>query len=440
MADYKHKIMVSLARAIREGQVNKGKIVDTALGECLTQGGDREQLKQRLTRYLESLLEEHQGKVPLVRMFAKYCGNCDSLEEPCTNHCPTLAIKRDDQGRKYIDHHLCIECGFCVDSCLAGSLVLRTEFARVAAMLYQEDDTPVYAILAPSFVGQFGREATPQVLKAALKDLGFTEVFEVAMAADVVTLHEAHEFVDRMERGSQFMITSCCCPVFIKLVEKVRPQVAHLVSPSVSPMIAMGKLLKKAEPGSRVVFIGPCIAKKNEALRPDLRPGIDCVLTYKETQALFEAADLDLSGKLGQEILADASYDGRAYGATGGVTAAIKAVIQVIAPDLEVRAVKGDGVKDCNKLLAELEEGKLEGNFMEGMGCVGGCVGGPGCILPVEEGRERMLEFAREALVARSYENDSAVDWELEFAQDRDFHSEKIHMSNNSLGDHHPSH
>jgi iron only hydrogenase large subunit-like protein len=425
--DYKHRIMVSLARAIKEGQVNKKKIIDTALGECLLESSDTEELKQRLSRYLDSLLEEHQGEVPLVRMFAQYCRNCDSLEERCVSNCPTQAIKKDSGGKKYIDHHLCIDCGFCVDSCLAGALIMRTEFARVAAMLYQEEETPVYAIMAPSFVGQFGPEATPQVLKAALKELGFTDVFEVAMAADVVTLHEAHEFVERMEGGSQFMITSCCCPVFIKLVEKVRPKVAHLVSPSVSPMIAMAKLLKKSEPGCRVVFIGPCIAKKNEALRPDLQPGVDSVLTYKETQALFEATDLDLSGSLGQEILSDASYDGRAYGATGGVTDAIRAAIKVISPNLEVRAVKGDGVKDCNRLLTEMEQGKLEGNFMEGMGCVGGCVGGPGCILPVEKGREQMLKFAREALVNRSYENDSAVDWEREFAQDGDFHSAKIH-------------
>lgn len=424
-ADYKHRLMVYLAQGLKDGKIDREKLVGTVMNECLAQSNqDENKLKARILRYLDGLLQEDaEEDPPLVRIVSEYCQECDSLDEPCIIHCPTGAIKVDDDGRKYIDHSLCIECGFCVDSCIAGSLLIRSEFARVAAMLYQEREHPVYAILAPSFVGQFG-DIPYSAVKAALKGLGFSDVLEVALAADIITLYEAREFVERMHRGGKFMITSCCCPVFIKLVEKVRPKVSNLVSETVSPMIALGKLLKKREPQCRVVFIGPCVAKKSEAMLKDLRGAVDCVLTFKETSALIEAAGLPLQ-EFGREAMLDASHDGRAYASIGGVTAAITRAVHDLDPSLEVRAVKGNGVKDCNRLLRELEEGRLEGNFMEGMGCPGGCVGGPGCILSAEQGREFVQQYAGEAPMERSSDNREAVKWEAEFAEEGFFYSRK---------------
>jgi iron only hydrogenase large subunit-like protein len=347
--------MVYLARGLREGKIDKDKLVGSVMQECFEPKSDQEsdQLKNRVLRYLEGLLYgAKEDDLPLVRLVSEYCQECDSLDEPCISHCPTEAIKVAN-GKKYIDHSLCVDCGYCVDSCIAGSLVIRSEFARVAAMLYQEMEHPVYAILAPSFVGQFGEGIHPAAIKAALKGLGFTDSLEVAMAADIITLYEAREFVERMHKGDKFMITSCCCPVFIKLVEKVRPKVSQLVSDSISPMIAMGKLLKKREPQCRVVFIGPCVAKKNEALLKDLQPAVDCVLTFKEASALIEATGLPLTGEFGQESMQDASHDGRAFAFIGGVSAAITRAVKDIDPTLVVRVVKGNGVKDCNRLLQD---------------------------------------------------------------------------------------
>lgn len=417
--DYKYRLMVHLAKALKEGKINKGKLVDSVILECFEpkSNPDAEHLKKRVLNYLENLLDQEAGKAsPFVQIVSEYCQECHSLDEPCIIHCPTGAVKLGEDGQKYIDHSLCVECGFCVDSCIAGAMLIRSEFARVAAMLYQEQAHPVYAILAPSFVGQFG-DASPTAIKAALKGLGFSDVYEVALAADIITLHEAREFVERMHRGGKFMITSCCCPVFIKLVEKVRPKVANLVSDSVSPMIALGKLLKKRNPDARVVFIGPCVAKKSEALLKDLQPAVDCVLTFKETSALFEATGLTLTG-FGRNEMGDASHDGRAYAFTGGVTAAITRAVKELDPSLEIRAVKGDGVKECNRLLQELEEGSLDGNFMEGMGCPGGCVGGPGCNISAEKGQEEVRTFAQEAAVVHCSDNDLAVRWETEFSED----------------------
>ncbi|MEW6244665.1 MAG: [Fe-Fe] hydrogenase large subunit C-terminal domain-containing protein [Bacillota bacterium] len=419
MNDYAYRLMVHVARAIREGNIDKADLVEKVVKECYSAGEmDVDAVRRRIRRHLDRLLfEDEDDTPPLVRVFDEYCRECTELDKPCVQHCPTGALTAGPDGRHRIDHELCAECGFCVDSCIAGALVIRSELARVAAMLLQEDRLPVYAILAPSFAGQFGQQAVPSFVKAALKRLGFTDVYEVAMAADVITMQEAREFVGRMRRGERFMITSCCCPAFIKLVEKVRPKVAHLVSPSVSPMIAMGRMLKAREPDCRVVFIGPCMAKKSEARLPDLQPAVDCVLTFKETSALFESAGLPLTGELGEEDMADASHDGRSYAFSGGVTAAITRAVKDIAPDLEIRAVKGDGLKECNRLLHQLEEGLLHGNFMEGMGCPGGCVGGPGRNISVEEGREHVRAFAEQAAIAKSSQNRTAARWESEYGQ-----------------------
>ncbi|HHX78079.1 MAG TPA: DUF3787 domain-containing protein [Firmicutes bacterium] len=417
--DYKHRLLVNLARALKNGAIDADEIASRAFEECADKEDlrDADVLIKRIKKYLKSLLEQQESKnLPLVDMLAEYCKECEELDKVCENYCPVDAIKKDDGGHYYIDHKLCAECGFCVDSCLAGAIVTQSEFARVAAMLFQTKEHPVYAILAPSFAGQFGPEATPESIKSALKNLGFTDVYEVAMAADVLSIFEAQEFIKRYRNGEKFVITSCCCPAFIKLIEKRRPKIVNLVTQTVSPMIALGKMLKKREPNCRVVFIGPCIAKRNEARLADFQPAVDCVLTFKETSALFEAVDLPLTGALGKENLLDASHDGRIYGFSGGVTQAITNAINYFAPDIEVKPVKGNGLKDCNRLLKELEEGNLEGNFMEGMGCPGGCIGGPGCNITVEEGLKYIKHYAGKAPVKNSFMNQKAAEWKKIYA------------------------
>lgn len=438
--EFAHRLLVSLARQIREGAaLERNKLVQRILNESIDKNDpDYDFWKDRVEKRLSLLLDEDRGESALlVQLIEGACDDCLD-NKPCVDLCPTGAIAKDESGKITINEDRCVECTLCVDNCITGSIVTRSEFAQVAAMIMQRQDYPVYAILAPSFVGQFGEKATPEIIKGALKSIGFTDVYEVAMAADVITRHEAEIYIDRMQKGKNFMITSCCCPAFIKLVEKIRPKVSNLLSPSVSPMIAMGKMLKQREPECRVVFIGPCIAKKAEAKRPDLQPAIDCVLTYKETKALFEAADVPLDGSLGTEELTDASHDGRIYAHTGGVTAAITRAIKQLAPQYEVKAVYGDGLKECNRLLKQLEEGTLDANFMEGMGCPHGCVGGPGTIIDSKTAAKIVDSHAKQATVFAALENKKAEKWAQQYGESAHLHSKKMQMSGKAYLPQHP--
>lgn len=336
------------------------------------------------------------------------CRGGDHATCSCNDVCVVGALQRDANGVATIDQERCVRCGLCVPACPVGAITDKAEISQTIAML-KDGRGPVYAILAPAFAGQFG--APPQRVKGVLKALGFTDVYEVALAADIITLQEAAEFKERMESEEPFMITSCCCPSFIRLVEKYRPRVGHLVSTSVSPMIAMGRLLKARQPDARVIFIGPCIAKKTEAKRPELADAIEVVLTFEETLPMLKAAGLDPATRADLEIpIEDASYGGRTYAYSGGVSGAIEKTVHHLYPELEFQAVHGNGIGECNKLLKMAEKGELEGNFMEGMACPGGCVGGPGNLVKTDYGREAVKAFAEQSRTADASKNPLAVE------------------------------
>jgi iron only hydrogenase large subunit-like protein len=313
----------------------------------------------------------------------------------CSEVCVVGAIQRDADGVATIDQERCVRCGRCIPACPVGAITDKAEIRQTITMI-KDGNKPVYAILAPAFAGQFG--APPERVKGVLRAFGFSEVYEVALAADIMTLQEAEEFNERMQSEEPFMITSCCCPAFLRLVEKYRSRVGHLVSTSVSPMIALGRLLKAREPEARVVFIGPCIAKKSEAKRPELADAVEVVLTFEETLPMLKAAGLEPASRDDLVVpVEDASFGGRAYAYTGGVSGAIKKTINRLYPELEVRAVQGNGIGECNKLLKMAERGELEGNFMEGMACPGGCVGGPANLVKTDYGRETVRAFAEQS-------------------------------------------
>lgn len=415
---FTERILIHVAKAMRHGEkpFNKERLVDEITSDCFPDAEDRKLWRPIVAQRIDLLLAEEGA---LFYHMQDVCRTCEDDRRRCSHVCPVDAIKHVD-GTTTIDWDRCIECGLCVDACIAGAIVARSDFARVAYLLMKSDEQPVYAILAPAFVGQFGDDITPTQLKGALLQLGFTGVYEVAMAADMITSKEAEELVERFQKGENFMITSCCCPAFMRLVEKTKPALVELVSHSVSPMIALGRLLKARE-DCQVVFIGPCVAKKAEAQRPELKDAVDCVLTFKEASALFEAAVVELAA-IGQETeMEDASHDGRIYARTEGVTTAITRGVNRIDPSIAVKAVHGDGIKECMTLLKLVEQGKLAANFMEGMGCVGGCVGGPGTIISIDKGRKYANEFAESAVSEAALDNKKAEAWLLEYGPTVDF-------------------
>jgi len=334
-----------------------------------------------------------QAVVFKVRECSRECGGGD----PCRAACLFDAIERDSRGRVVIKPNNCTGCGKCVEVCRHYSLVDKKEFVPLIALL-KDRRVPVFAIVAPAFIGQFGPAVTPGRMRAALKRLGFYGMVEVALFADILTLKEALEFARQVTGEADFMLTSMCCPIWVSMVKRVYRELVPRISPSVSPMVACGRGIKKLHPDAKVVFIGPCIAKKAEAKEPDIRDAVDAVLTFQELQQIFEAVGIDPAG-LEEDESEHSSTAGRIYARTGGVSRAISATLDRLEPErkIKIRAIQADGVQDCKKVLEDVLAGRLKGNFLEGMGCRGGCVGGPKVLIDPAAGREYVEEYGARA-------------------------------------------
>lgn len=343
---------------------------------------------------------------PFISIVEKACiGFKDDCS--CIDACGAEAIsKSDEEGRPVLDIGKCLSCGLCIVACPEGAITDKAEIAQTINLI--KKNKRVYAILAPAFSGQFGPDVSEEQIKSALLMLGFYDVVEVALGADMITVKEAEEFLKRMERGDTFMITSCCCPPFVRLAKGFKPKIAGMVSDSVSPMVAVARFIKAEDENAKVVFIGPCIAKKTEAKLPELKDAVDCVLTFEELEAIFDAYKLDLR-KIQVEIpVTDASHDGRIYAHTGGVSTAITSSIKRLAPDIEVKIRHGNGIKECRQILDAIEQGEIDANFVEGMACIGGCVGGPGKLVDPEAGAAAVDAFAKKSPVKNAVSNEAA--------------------------------
>ncbi|MDF2635510.1 MAG: Ferredoxin hydrogenase [Pelosinus sp.] len=333
------------------------------------------------------------------------CQSCPPEERNCEKACPLRAISRDDFDRVSIDQEKCLGEGHCVQACSFGALAEKSQFVPLIKLLKQHSH-PVYVSIAPAFVGQFGPDVTPGKLRSALLKMGFTDVLETALYADLITMKEAFEFDEHVKTDQDFMFTSCCCPVWIKLIENKFPDLMEHISPSVSPMVASARVIKEFEPEAKVVFIGPCIAKKSEAMLPDLKGAIDYVLTFQELATIFEATGIDPADQDDNEK-AVASWGGRVYAYTGGVSAAVATTLEKLIPhkSQKLLPLKVDGIPDCQKLLEQIRNGQLTANFIEGMACKGGCVGGPGRLIPPEQGRENVQNYGNTAISSTPVEN-----------------------------------
>ena len=313
------------------------------------------------------------------------------------------AITSDEHGRAQIDYSLCVSCGMCLVNCPFGAIVDKGQIFQLIHAIKQGDE--VIAIVAPAFVGQFGPASTPEKFTTAMKQLGFSKVTEVAVGADLCTIEEAKDFLEKVPEKQPFMATSCC-PAWSVLAKKLFPELAHCISMALTPMVLTARLQKKEHPGCKVAFIGPCAAKKLEASRRTIRSDVDFVLTFEELQGMFEAKGIRFEDMEDGESMKEATAAGRGYAVTGGVAKAVADMIHQLAPDRQVQTAYADGLNECRKMLKLAKAGKYNGYLLEGMGCPGGCVAGAGTILPVKKAQSIVAKYQTEATTDNPLDSD----------------------------------
>ena len=331
------------------------------------------------------------------------CGKCVEAcpynaiikqERPCTKACGMNAIGSDEYGRAEIDQEKCVSCGQCLVSCPFSAIVDKGQIFQTIMAIKSE--TPVYAILAPAIAGQF-QDMKNTKIRGAFQALGFTDVREVAIGADLCTVEEAKDFLEEVPEKLPFMATSCC-PSWSMMAKKLFPEQAKCISMALTPMTLTARLIKKQHEKAKVVFIGPCAAKKLEAMRKSVRSEVDFVLTFEEMAGIFDAKHVDIENIAEDEGGVNAaSRDGRNFAVAGGVAKSVVDVIAQMYPDKEIRVANAEGLKECKKLLQLAKAGKYNGYLLEGMACPGGCVAGAGIMQPVKKSQTAVSFYAAKA-------------------------------------------
>lgn len=335
------------------------------------------------------------------------CGRCAAScpysaiikrTRPCIEACKAGALSSDPvSGRALIDKDKCISCGQCVYQCPFGAIVDKSYITDVIRLIRESDNNKnyhVYAIVAPSIASQY--DTIPEICTeqaiTGIRELGFHAVLEAAWGADMVAYLEAQELV---EKG---FLTSSCCPGFVDYIHKNYPDIVPEISHNLSPMGQLGKVLKQMDPGCKTVFIGPCIAKKNELrLVSDY---VDSVITFEELQALFNAKDLDIASLEGT-MLDNASYFGRIFARVGGLSEAVAQALKehnIPADQFTANPIICNGLAECDDALRRHQQGTLENNFIEGMCCSGGCIGGPACINHSPKDANEVTKYGKTAI------------------------------------------
>ena len=329
------------------------------------------------------------------------CGQCAkvcpytaivSRKRPCQNACKVKAISMNEEKAATIDNNKCISCGACVYQCPFGAIMDKSYMLNVIDLLRKSEQGrsyKLYAIVAPSISSQFNYARLGQVI-SGLKALGFHTVVEAALGADMVAEAESRELA---EKG---FLTSSCCPAFVTYIRQSFPQLLPMVSHNLSPMAAIARFIKETTPDAKTIFIGPCTAKKQEFQREEVRPWIDCVLTFEELQAWFDSKDLDLPS-LDEDVLDNASYFGRIFARSGGLTDAVKQALKEQGSDFIVNPIPCDGIEACRVALLKKQKNLLKENFIEGMACVGGCIGGAGCLTHGPKDKAEVDKYGHEA-------------------------------------------
>ena len=333
------------------------------------------------------------------------CGRCfnqcpyhaiSKIERPCAAACGMDAIESDELGRAKINYDKCVSCGMCLVNCPFAAIADKSQIFQVINAMNR--GSKVIACVAPAFVGQFGKAATPAKLKAAMRILGFDDVVEVAIGADLCVIEEAADFLEEVPEKHKFMVTSCC-PSWSDMVKKLFPQFEKNISVAFTPMVLTARMIKRDHPDCKVVFVGPCDSKKLEARRESVRSDVDFVLTFEEALGIFAAKGMDKAfpPEDEEEMPAYSSRDARRFAYSGGVAQAVVNAIHDMEPEREVKVAAATGLADCRKLLMMAKVGKYDGYLLEGMACPGGCIAGAGTLRPIEQSHKEVEAFSSEA-------------------------------------------
>lgn len=402
---------VKLAMGGNKNNPNVIEVIDIACDDCPTSGyAVTDFCRGCLAHRCEDVcprdaitFDEHQ-KAHIDKSKCINCGKCAQAcpysaiinrKRPCENACKVKAISPSAEGSASIDNDKCISCGACVYQCPFGAVSDKSFILNVIDMIKKSENNTkykVYAIVAPSISGQFSYSGAKlgQVVEG-IRKLGFHAVVEAALGADMVALKETKELA---EKG---FLTSSCCPAFVAFIEKNFPTLVEHISHNFSPMVELGKFIKQSAPDSKIVFIGPCTAKKMEFQLEKARPYIDSVITFEELQALFDSRDLDLT-TFAETPLDNASYYGRIFARVGGLSDAVtQAIKELDMKNFELKGVACDGIEACKLELLKASKGKSPYNFIEGMACIGGCIGGAGCLTHGPKNKTEVDKYGMEA-------------------------------------------
>ncbi len=313
---------------------------------------------------------------------------------PCAAACGMDAISSDELGRANIDYDKCVSCGMCIVNCPFGAISDKGQLFQLIHAINAGER--VFAAVAPSFVGQLGPKVTPERLKGAMQKIGFADVAEVAVGADLCTIDEAEDFLKKVPAEQPFMATSCC-PAWSVMAKKLYPDLSPNISMALTPMVLTARLLKKEHKNCKVAFIGPCSAKKLEASRRSVRSDVDFVLTFEEVMGMFVAKGINFDDLTEEHALREGTAAGRGFAVSGGVAGAVVGAVHRIDPEREVNVVSAQGLADCRKMLTIARTGKYDGFLLEGMACPGGCVAGAGTLQPINKATATVNAYTNQA-------------------------------------------